>query len=304
MTLEEKKGGNNMDCSLTTEGDLGYSFDGKINRVIFYTDYNDVNIFVEDEGKEFEYEIIFRRLFGNTLKIATIFPVGGKQKLIDAFNLYSNGGECNSVNVFIADLDFDYVLDNTMIKANNFIYLDKYNIENYLIDEYAVVKFIQGRICKLEDETRRIVKYNDWLSKITHQLYDVYLLFLIVQDRGLGIENTGMSIFKLLKDGSWEVDNKKVQKYFDELSRHVPNLAKELVNMEDGVKEKVGDDFFNIINGKHYFDSLKKYLLNFSGAKIIDKDLRHFLFLNFDINKLDFLKESILNFYKEKSIAS
>ena len=38
------------------EDGLFYSESALLNRVLFYSDYNDINIFVEDEHKEFIYE--------------------------------------------------------------------------------------------------------------------------------------------------------------------------------------------------------------------------------------------------------
>ena len=37
------------------EEGLFYSEAALLNRALFYSDYNDVNIFVEDEGKEYIY---------------------------------------------------------------------------------------------------------------------------------------------------------------------------------------------------------------------------------------------------------
>ena len=36
------------------EKGLFYSEEGLLNRVLFYSDYNEINIFVEDETKEFK----------------------------------------------------------------------------------------------------------------------------------------------------------------------------------------------------------------------------------------------------------
>ena len=41
------------------EDGLFYSESALLNRVLFYSDYNDINIFVEDEYKEYIYENIY-----------------------------------------------------------------------------------------------------------------------------------------------------------------------------------------------------------------------------------------------------
>ena len=50
------------------EEGLFYSEAALLNRALFYSDYNDVNIFVEDEGKEYIYEDIFQRMFDYQIK--------------------------------------------------------------------------------------------------------------------------------------------------------------------------------------------------------------------------------------------
>lgn len=52
--------------------DLLYSSEAKTTEYLFFCDLNDINIFVEDEGKEFEYETIFKRLLGKKYRIVKI----------------------------------------------------------------------------------------------------------------------------------------------------------------------------------------------------------------------------------------
>ena len=44
------------------EEGLFYSEAALLNRALFYSDYNDVNIFVEDEGKEYIYAVSYTHL--------------------------------------------------------------------------------------------------------------------------------------------------------------------------------------------------------------------------------------------------
>ena len=57
--------------------DLQYSPDASVTRYYYFKDNQDVNIFVEDQNKEFEYEEIFSKLLPG-LKINSIFTTGGK----------------------------------------------------------------------------------------------------------------------------------------------------------------------------------------------------------------------------------
>lgn len=57
--------------------DLIYSEEAKLSMVYLYDDTNDVNFFIEDAGKAYVYETIFKRLFGDLINIEKIFDVGG-----------------------------------------------------------------------------------------------------------------------------------------------------------------------------------------------------------------------------------
>ena len=45
------------------EDGLQFSEEAELNRYLFYSDLNEINFFVEDKDKEYEYETIFLRLF-------------------------------------------------------------------------------------------------------------------------------------------------------------------------------------------------------------------------------------------------
>ena len=90
--------------------ELMYSSEAKATEFLFFSDLNDINIFVEDKGKEFEYETIFKRLLGKEYKIVKILGVGGKVELKKYFNEFGlvNKDNPKIKNIYIADGDFDW----------------------------------------------------------------------------------------------------------------------------------------------------------------------------------------------------
>ena len=85
--------------------DLNYSDEGLLTRVIFLASQNDLNIFVEDVNKEYEYEEIFERLLSPDIRINCIFPTGGKPALETAYDLFGSSTEYGKT-LFISDGDF------------------------------------------------------------------------------------------------------------------------------------------------------------------------------------------------------
>lgn len=91
--------------------ELKYSENALLNMDLFFN--NEINFYIEDVGKEYRYAKIFKELFN--FKIESIFALGGKNNLKQKYH------ELNSINqlskcFFIADLDFDYILEKEMIK--------------------------------------------------------------------------------------------------------------------------------------------------------------------------------------------
>ena len=138
--------------------ELIYSDEASAARCMLYQDINDINIIVEDKGKEFEYETIFKRLLKDEYHIYTIFAIGGKK------NVYSFYQECREKkdvrnNVYIVDGDFDrYTNPDEMVRDPCFIYLEAYNIENYFVDKRACEQFAKGLLkCLEKDVERKII---------------------------------------------------------------------------------------------------------------------------------------------------
>ena len=148
---------------MSNEFELRFSEEALLSRVLFLTSSTTLSVFVEDADKEYEYEELFEKLFPEELKVDCIFPTGGKTKLEEAFDLFGNSTSYGKT-FFIADGDFDVVLGRTMIVADNFLYLERYNIESYLLDEEVVLKYMRPRLRKTFQETKSIVKYEEWLS--------------------------------------------------------------------------------------------------------------------------------------------
>lgn len=275
--------------------ELDYSYDGLINRDLFYQSLNTINIYVEDRDKEYEYETIFGRLLGESIKIETIFGVGGKNELINAYNVKCKDSS-NAKNIFIADLDFDCILNKEMIEDKNFVYLDQYCIENYLIDKFAVKKFMKGRVKKTLEEVENIIKYDDWFNRTTNDLYELFILFMIIQSKDIRMKNVNKSEHRYLKntkDESWQLDQSKYDEYYSEIKEELPNINQLIQEMDYRVNKELKLDKHTVISGKNYIASLKKYLSKFSKRPIGNDDFKTILLDNFDIKKLDFIKTKI-----------
>ena len=100
--------------------ELIYSEEGLRNRAIFIK--NDINIYIEDTGKEYLYEEVFKRLFNGKYKINAIFSLGGKINVLKEFIRKGNKDSKGNPNIFLLDGDFDKYIGYPEVCRKDFTY--------------------------------------------------------------------------------------------------------------------------------------------------------------------------------------
>lgn len=277
------------------EKSLEYSFDASLNRTLFYSEFNDINIYVEDINKEYEYETVFKRLLGDEYRISSIFCMGGKKEVIKAFE-ENKKQNINDWNFYIVDGDFDrYIFPEKMIKDSHFIYLDTYNIENYYIDEEACYKFSKGKLRLIDDKVRKIINFDNWLNTIITQSSKLFLSYCFLEKYYPEIPSVSRKHCEFIdsKTGFERTDD-AYNKYFENVIINADSDAMSKINDIDRDYKLInGDNYFNLICGKFLLCSLGFYLRSKINNRIDNDDLKWYLIENFDIKKLDYIKEVI-----------
>lgn len=282
--------------------DLKYSEEGKAARYPFLKQYNDINFFVEDEDKEYQYEEIFQRMFGKEFEVKHIFSTGGKPFLIERFKEFGkeDPDDLNKINVYLADGDFDVFLHaEEMIKSENFIYLKAYNIENYYIDKVATINFMRGILHKRKKEVEDIIDFNSWLKDIVEYAKEIFWCYCYIQKKYPEIVNVsrGPAFFIDEKTGFERAG--AFERFISELNtKHGLDIEKDedVINeIKENYKNIYGDSYFELICGKFLLWSLHAYLKSKASKKNIDyKAFEWDMICNFDINKLSYVKDKIV----------
>lgn len=149
---------------------------------ILYSQFNDIDIYVEDAGKEYMYYQLFKFLLPG-IKLAKIFSLGGKDNVV----LEAQANSSNKNKVYLVDLDFDNILAKKQT-IRNLIYLERYSIENYLVDEGAIKEQIREKKPSMTDAViERLFIYKAEVSKIAEYLITPALAAILVQRYDLRI---------------------------------------------------------------------------------------------------------------------
>lgn len=274
--------------------DLSYSEDALLSRVLFLASKTELNIFVEDAGKEYEYEEIFERLLPTGLKVNCIFPTGGKPGLEEAFDLFGSKEEYGKC-FFVADGDFDIVLGKHMITADNFVYLKKYNIESYLLHRNTVLKFMRPKLKRTLKETAEIIQYDEWLSIVTPYFQKLFSLHCVVQKYHPEIKNVGRGIEQFLDKNGYP-NEISYNRYKSEISSFVPDIEQAIGEMLKLLENTYGSDPSNYICGKSFISSLKSMLNTKLNKGISYDELKSSLISGFEISSLFYVRDKLLNY--------
>lgn len=155
---------------------------------ILYSQFNDINFYVEDTDQEHFYFNILKKLFPNIL-FNKIFPLNGKDNVITR-SKQTNGDKSK---VYIVDLDFDEILNNKEIEDNLF-YLKRYSIENYLCHKTSIFEIIREKNPKLKDaEIDALFNFDDIKKQWKTLLSNLSSTFIIIQKYSLGKEYFGIN---------------------------------------------------------------------------------------------------------------
>lgn len=241
--------------------DLFFSPEAAATRYYFYQDLNEINLFIEDLGKEYEYETIFKRLLGSEYSIETIFALGGKSNVIAKFREFgeSSGG---IENYYLVDGDFDrYLRPADMIQHPHFIYLDRYNIESYFLDQAACERFAKGKMKCLDKEVQEKVQFECWEKTIIEQAAKLFFCYCFVQKYHPEIENVMRSPYEFIDCSTgFERCDGAYKKYRNKLKAIDPDVDSRTQSIISDYEAIFGKDYLNLICGKFLLVSLYCHL--------------------------------------------
>lgn len=270
---------------------LFYSEEALINRVIFLSDSNDINIIVEDEYKEYEYENIFNRLFSYQIKINNIFPMKGKPGVKKAFEEYGANYE-GKPSIYLVDDDFDTIMEKEKVEHSNFIYLDRYNIESYYVDKRATLKFMAGKMKRRQRDIVGEIDYESWENTTYRKLENLFINYVIGQVVFPEEKNVGISPYVYI-DSQGYIDDNKINEYVIQLQERIPNYEELYIFYNEKYEKLLEGNASRLICGKYVIASLSQYLRKKVNTTFKEDDFRYYLVGEFDIRKLDYVKERI-----------
>lgn len=253
-------------------------------------------LFFEDKNSETFYEEIIKKITPK-YKDVRVICLQGKDSILNHFNTSLNKRESQK-SIYVLDKDFDDLLDKKL-KNNKLLYLNRYSIENFLLEEDAFQKILAEEKPKEKNISVKL-NYEKYLEEIKINLLKLSNLYLIAQEYLLDISNCSDPIQKYTKDDTpWILCDVKINAYFEDISALLIISGK--VNSEEELENLLLKKNFRIssidgVPGKQIVDLIRFYIGSIFKIRSLQRDSLCFrLAKNCEFKTLDTLGLRVKN---------
>ena len=220
--------------------------------------YNDIDIYVEDTKDYGVYEILINRILHGNATVKRIFPLGGREAVIQACRDNQYNDERNTI--YIIDGDF-YKFHNEIPegKLENLYQLNVYCMENLLFCREAIHAVSYENLVNMRKENiNDYIDFDTLLNHLVLKLLPLFIIYAIAFKLDNSIETSGKSIYHFRdKRSNWKLASGKIQKRIDEIRNQLleNNTEEEILNITNRIEESLPIDNFEIaklFSGKTY----------------------------------------------------
>lgn len=270
----------------------------------FFRHKNDVDIYIEDVNDDEFYLTLFKRIADkNNFKIGKLIPLGNRKSVIDA--CLSDQNDRQRSRLYVIDGDLFLIFDNNPKGIRNLHVHDAYCIENYLLDESAIVEILHDGFVIPKEEIIKQFTFDNFLKRISKPLIELFLHYGIVFEICLPIKtvSNGVGVFCHQVKNVTVLSDEKINQKIEELKIEIlKNITEEEYSEKIyQLRQKWNYDIetlLKIVSAKDYtlpLTHLRFTKINTkSGFKITRESLRLRLAKLCNLDRLALLEAAIL----------
>lgn len=261
-----------------------------------YRPYNDIDVFIEDETCKNMWITLINKVLEGIAKIVTVFPLGGKNTVIDACE---KDKDYTHPKIYIIDGDFDFIFKKPP-KLERLFRLNVYCIENLLFSENAILEVAFHSVTNIPKiELYKKINFSRLANELREKFKELFINYLIIYRSGCSLKNVGINIVNFIKI------NRKCIKISEEKIFTCINENNIILNQKYGSNDvsKIRQDVIRILNQKKV-----EILQIISGKEILLPYVYHFLRIKFNyrgtINQFKVFLSEYSNFEIESNFNS
>lgn len=205
---------------------ISHSEKALANIDIFYRDINEVDIYVEDteHGASKLYTIIFKKIFSNQYNIEKVFTLGGKTAVLQKHSELH--GQKDRKRLFLVDGDLDLLSSPALEFKDDLLTLNRYCIENYLIEEGAIISLVDEESGQLSaEDIKKYLSFDEWVHKNEEHLLRLFAYFFLCRKHIPQLPTVREGVSKFQIDASGCVCPEKISLKIEEIKRKLEDLA-------------------------------------------------------------------------------
>lgn len=276
-------------------------YTGESKRLVstFLAYRNDIDIYTEDEEKDREfYEVLFSRLIKPDIKINDVTPLGSKDNVI---NRCKNEPKSDRKKLFIIDGDIA-LLNGSNVEIDNLFVLDRYCIENFLVDKESTCNFVYLNCgTKSKEQLSADIDFENWLSQYSESLIQLFIHFAIINYYCGKFTLFNANKYHTKNGGNYTFDVNLVNQDIASLKKEIidnygqPNYTSKFNELTTRWANNI-DNFLTIVSGKDYLIPIlliKTQFFKASKSMPSLEEVKINLVQHFDTAKLNRLKEAI-----------
>lgn len=274
--------------------------DAKSAKSVFFEDQNDIDVYIEDTAFGYEklFTILFSRVFEDTYKVQKVFPLGGRDQVLEKFEEHKNLGR---PSLYVIDGDL-YLLTKSSNKTTTGLFeLPVYCIENVLTDPFAFLNIMdEEESIKSKSDISSELSYESWIRQNEDVLFNLFIEYGISFSLNPIQQTVAYPLRNFLSSGDGNIDDKKV-------NDHIEKLREESINATSNEtyerkKIEVISNFTNlkaskldVISGKDFlFPLLKLKAKSVVNTRISDINFKQRLAKMCDLSKIEDAKNYVV----------
>lgn len=265
---------------------------------VLFESLNDIDIYIEDTGRGAKKlaKKLFSRVFGGRYKISEIFPLGGREAVLEEHRKHSR----SRPSLYVIDGDL-HLLSNQDVESSKGLYrLPFYCIENLLCDPVSFIRLMDDEDVERDlDELACVFDYESWLEQNSDLLHSLFLEYSVSKVVNPDNQTVGYKVNRLALSNRGELDESKVLARIGEIKQaSIEATGSENYNatMDQVIQrfEQLRLTKLDIVSGKDYlFKLLKTRMKSLVDTRVNDCCLKYRLAKECDISAISDIHDFI-----------
>jgi len=278
---------------------LERSITAKKAKAVFFHKFNDIDIYIEDtsKGSRKLYSEMFTRAFHGKYRIDTVFPLGDKHTVVSLCTADQEEGQ--RLRLYIVDGDLELLTGCNPSGLRRLFVLDRYSIENYLVDHSAIVSLLNEEDVEQRlEEIERAFAFDDWVQSNEQELFELFLLYAIAKQRCSEFPTTSFPVKRLISSDLGIVDRAKIAIRKQEVERYLQKTVSPqlLDETKEAIARHVSRDQrskLRFVSGKDLMLLLLVRMRRTTKLRADNEVIKQRLAMKCDVSELEFALSSL-----------